>query len=147
MKVILLQDVPALGRKHDMKDVSGGYARNFLLPRMLVEAATDEALRLRAARQAREERMKGDEEIAHRAAAERLKTMTLAFKMKIGEKGKAFGSVSAQKIADELKRQGIAADKDWIALEEPIKTAGERFVPIHFPRGIRGEIKLIVEAE
>ncbi len=136
-----------MGRKYDIKEVSGGYARNFLLPRGLARPATDAAIADLAAHKERDERKKTDERRGLQAAVARLKNMTLSFRIKIGEKGRAFGSVTAQKIADALKEQGIAADKDWILLEEPIKTTGEKTVPIHFPHGVSGEIKLIVEAE
>ena len=147
MKVILLQDIPSVGKKYDIKEVNGGYARNFLLPRGLVKPATDAAIADLAARKERDERKKTDERRGLQAAVARLKNVTLSFRVKIGEKGKAFGSITAQKIADALNRQGIAAEKEWILLEEQIKTTGEKIVPIHFPHGVSGEIKLIVEAE
>jgi len=65
----------------------------------------------------------------------------------MGEKGKAFGSITAAKIRDALKKQGIAVEKEWVALDEPIKTMGEHTVEIKFPHGIVGRTKIIVEAE
>lgn len=147
MKIILLKDIPTLGKKNDVKEVSGGYARNFLLPQKLAEPSTDAAVKSLAAKKARDEREKSEEEKKYKAAAEKLKTAAVSFKVKMGEKGKAFGSVTAQKIADALARQGIAADKEWIVLDGAIKTTGEKNVPIHFPRGIAGEIKISIEAE
>lgn len=147
MKVVLLKDVPALGKKNEMKEVSGGYARNFLLPQKLAVPATDAALASIAGQKAREERAQSKQYAAHRALAEKLKTTTLIFKIKLGEKGKAFGSVTAVKIRDALNKQGIAVDKDWILLEGPIKTTGEKIVGITFPHGIKSEIKIIIEPE
>lgn len=147
MKVILLHDVSALGRKNEIKKVSGGYARNFLLPQKLAEPATDAAMRALVVKKARDEEKKAEEEKRHREAAKKLKNTTLAFTMKIGERGKAFGSVTTQKIADELKKQGITTEKEWITLDEPIKTTGEHAVSIAFPHDIEGKIRIIVEPE
>lgn len=147
MKIILLKDIPALGKKNEVKEVSGGYARNFLLPQKLAEPATDAAISALAAKKAHDEREKSEEENKYNAAAEKLKTAVMSLKVKMGEKGKAFGSVTAQKIADALKKQGVAVEKEWIALAEPIKTIGEHAIEIKFPHGIVGETKIIVEAE
>lgn len=147
MKVILLQDVPALGRKNDIKDVSDGYGRNFLLPHKLAMSATPNAVAALASQKTRAEQGIATERAEHQAIAEKLAGMTLLLKTKIGEKGKAFGSVTAAKIRDALKQQGIAVEKEWIALAEPIKTMGEHTVEIKFPHGIVGKTKIIVEAE
>lgn len=147
MKVILWKDVPALGRKNDVKEVSGGYARNFLLPQKLAQLATDAAITLLAAKKERGEREKMEDEQKYKIAAEKLKTAVISFKVKMGEKGKAFGSITAAKISDAMKKQGIAVEKEWIVLDEPIKTTGERAIEIKFPHGIVGEAKIIVEAE
>ena len=147
MKVILLADVAALGRKNEVKEVSGGYARNFLLPRRLAEPATDAALAALEAKKAREERGKIEEEKKYKAAAEKLKTAVLSFKIKIGEGGKAFGSINASKIQEALAEQGIAVQKDWILLEEPIKSTGEKTIPVQFPYGLKSEVRIDIEAE
>jgi len=147
MKVILLQDVAALGRKNDIKEVSDGYGRNFLLPRRLAAAATPAAIAALAAQKTRADRGVETECARHQAIAKKLAGMTLTLKTKIGEKGKAFGSVTAAKICDTLKQRGIAVEKEWIALAESIKTVGEHTVEIKFPHGIMGEVKVVVEAE
>ena len=147
MKIILLQDVPALGKRNEVKEVSGGYARNFLLPRRLAEVATDTAIASLTAKKARDEKAKSDEEKKYTATADKLKTVALSFKVKIGGKGKAFGSVSAVKIQEALQKQGIHVEKDWIMLDTPIKTTGEKVVGIKFPHDTKGEVKIIVEAE
>lgn len=147
MKVILLQDIPALGRKNEVKEVSGGYARNFLFRRKLAEPATDASLQSLAAKKAGQEQGRAQEENKYRIAAEKLKNMTVSFRVKMGEKGKAFGSVGASKIQEALASKGVQVDKDWMVLDEPIKTMGEKTVPVHFPHGIRGEIKINVESE
>lgn len=147
MKVILLKDVAALGRKDEVKDVSGGYARNFLLPQKLAEPATDAALKNLVERQIRKEKEKLDTDARHRAAADLLKKIVLRFSVRVGGKDKTFGSVSAVKIADALKKQGIAVEKSWIMLDSPIKSTGEETIQIKFPHGIEGETKIIIEPE
>ena len=147
MKVILLVDVAALGRKDEVKEVSGGYARNFLLPRLLAVAASSAALKNLAEQGVRREKEKSDAEGRNRASAEALKKIVLRFSIKTGGKGKTFGSINAAKIIDALSRQGIAVEKSWIVLDEPIKTTGEKSVALHLPHGVKAELKIIIEAE
>lgn len=147
MKVLLLHDVPKLGRKNDIKDVSEGYARNFLIPQKHVVPASTAVMHDAAARAAHREKEIADEKNHFIEAAEKLKTITLSFRMKMGERGKAFGSVSSAKIAEALRKCGIPAEKEWVGSGEHIKTTGEHTVDIRFPHDIRGKIKIIVEPE
>lgn len=147
MKVILLQDIEGVGRKNEVKNVADGYARNFLFPRKLAKVATKEALATLAAVKMREEKERAKEYQKYKAFAEKLGSLVLNFKVKMGEKGRAFGSITAAKIQDALKEKGVQVEKDWILLEEPIKTAGEKKVKIAFPQEIQGEVRIIVEAE
>lgn len=147
MKVIFTKDVPGVARRNDVKDVSDGYARNFLFLKGFARVATEGALKTR------------EKEIAERgkkgvlglnqaqALAERLKTLTLRFKMKVGEKGTSFGSVSASRIQDELHKKGISVEKEAIELDESIKTLGEKMVVVRFTPEVSEGIKIIVEAE
>lgn len=147
MKVILLQDIPKTGRKNETKEVSDGYARNFLLPRNLARPVTEVLLKTLEAQKAREEREKSEEYKKYKELAEKLKTCVLSFKVKTGGKGRAFGSVTPLKIHDALKKQGIEIGKELVLLEESIKTTGEHKVKIKLPQGSVEEIKVVVEAE
>ena len=147
MKVILLQDVQHLGKKNDIKDVSEGYARNFLIPKRLVVSATTAVLQDVAQKKAHREKTAAIARERFADAAKKMGDMTLSFKMKMGEKGKTFGSVSTAKIAEALRKIGIPADKEWIVLEDPIKTTGEHAIAVRFPHDITGKIKIIVEPE
>lgn len=147
MKVIFLKDVPQVAKRHDIKDVSDGYARNFLFPKKIAELATSSALLQFAAKEDRRAMAGAKEEGLYKSIAEKLKNTPLVFKLKVGEKGTAFGSVSAAKIAEALKGAHIKIDKEWIKMEEHIKTTGDHTVSIKFPRGIMGEIHIVVEAE
>ena len=145
MKIILLQDVPNVGRHNEIKEVREGYARNFLLPQKLAALATDDAVKRIAREKAQKEEYTRTVEEKYRKMADRLKNSALRFTLKMGEKGTAFGSVSGQDIVAELKKQGIEIEKSWIARDEHIKTTGEHIVPIQFPGGIKGETKVMVE--
>ncbi|QQG45277.1 MAG: 50S ribosomal protein L9 [Candidatus Sungiibacteriota bacterium] len=147
MKVLLLQDITTLGKKNDVKDVSDGYARNFLFPRNLAKPATEAALKNLVQQKVREEHEKSEEYQKYKALVDKLKSLTLSFRVRIGEKGRAYGSVTAVKIRDALKKQGIEVNKEWVLLEEPIKTAEEKVVRIKLPQEFKGGVKIIVEAE
>lgn len=147
MKIIFLQDIPRVGKKHNVKEVSGGYARNFLFPQKLAKSATENALKSLTFQKTKEEREKSEEYQKYKFLAKRLKNITLNFQVKLGNKGRAFGSITAVKIRDALKKQGIEIEKDWVILEEPIKTTGERLIKIKFPQGLIAEVNIKIEAE
>ena len=147
MKVILQVDVSNVGRKNEVKDVSDGYARNFLLPRRMALLATDAVLTTMKNKKEQNEQRNAHEEAVYRSIAERLASMTFEFKTKVGEKGKAFGSINVAQIREALHKQGIAVEKDWILLDSPIKTTGEHAVTITFPHGIIGTAKLNIQPQ
>ena len=145
MKVIFLQDVRGQGKKGEMKEVSEGYGRNYLLPRKLaVEANRDNlnALALKEkAKKAQEER-----ELAQaKENADRLKDVVVTIRARAGSNGKLFGSVTSQEIADALKEQhGIVLEKNRIVQAEPIKSYGSYEVKCKFGYGIDGTLSLLV---
>lgn len=147
MKIILLDDVQHFGKRGDIKNAAGGYARNFLFPKGLAKPATEQALKELAAQKAKKESELSEEYQKYKSAADKLKSLALAFLVKMGERWRTFGSVTAAKIRDALRKHGITVEKEWIQLEESIKTTGERTVKIRFPHEIAGEVKIIVEAE
>lgn len=147
MKVILLQDVRGVGRKYEVKDVSEGYARNFLFARGLAKPATEQALREREGMKTKEAQDASREAQTHKDTAERLKKEKLMFTVKVGEKGKAFGSIGVSDIMEELRKRNMHLKKEWIELEEPIKSTGEKRVPIKFPLGVVGEAIIIIKSE
>ena len=147
MKVILLQDISKLGKKNDVRDVSDGYARNFLFAKNLAKPATPEAVKTLEIQKRREAQKKSEEFQKYKASVDKLKSLALNFKVKIGEKGRAFGSLTAAKIQEALGKQGIKVERDWIELKESIKTAGEHGVEVKFPNNLVGKVKIVVEAE
>lgn len=147
MRVILLKDVPKVGKKNEIKEVSDGFARNFLLAKNLARPATQDAVKAVAQAEERKEREKTEQRKRFLEVAEKLKSLTLLFKVKMGEKGKAFGSITPAKIHEALQKQGIAMEKEWIVMKDSIKTKGEHRVTIQLPHEIRAEVKISIESE
>jgi len=145
MRVVLRQDVPALGRAGDVKDVADGYAKNFLLPRGLAtEASAGELKRVaeqRASAKAKKDRQHAEaEELAARLAG-----TALVFKLKVGPQGKAFGSVTDRDIADALSEKGITVPRDKIHLVEPLRSLGPHQVEIRLLSDVRATVTVAVE--
>ena len=148
MKVILLQDVKAQGKKGQMITVSDGYARNFLLPRKLAIAATADAINTlnlkEKARKAEEARMKAEAE----ATAEKLKECQVKLTAKAGNGGKLFGAVTTKEISEGLKKQhNIDIPKQKLVLDEPIKAFGTYQVKAKLGFEINGIVKVSVTEE
>lgn len=149
MKIILLQDVKGVGKKYDIKEVADGYALNFLLPGKLVEAATPEKIKKIESLKARQVQVAEESLKAAKELAGKLGGFHLLIPAKIGEKGKAFGSVNAHRVAEELKKNRFAVEEKNIVLEKPIKDTGDHKVTIDFEYGIKAEItvKIIPQEE
>ena len=147
MKIIFTKDVPAVGKKDEVKNVSDGYARNFLFLKGLARPATANALKNLTRALAEKQKTSTLRNDHAQTVAERLKTITLHFKTKIGEKGKSFGSISSAKIQQELKKKGITVRKEDILLEEPIKTAGEKTVLLRLHPELTTEVKILIDKE
>jgi len=133
MDLLLLKDVPKLGRAGDEVRVADGYARNYLLPRRLAvpltEGAHHQAQQIREARRRQVER----EEMETQAAARQLDGLTVSIAAKAGEQGKLYGSVTAADIAEAvLAQHGVEVDKRRIVVEEPIRELGDKRVEVRF---------------
>lgn len=131
MKVILLEDVKKLGKKGDLVDVSDGYARNFLFPRNLAKEATEGSLKqLKQVKDAIAKKKQKELEQA-KELAKVLSNTTVTLKVKAGEQGKLFGSVTSKDISEALKKQyNIEVDRRKIELQEPIKSLGSYKVDV-----------------
>ena len=124
MKVIFLKDVKGSGKKGEIKDVSDGYAKNFLLKNKLVVIADNKSLsENRIQNQAKDFHKQVEKEEAM-ALAEKIKNRTVVLEVKCGENGKLFGSVTSKEIASELEKQNIKIDKRKIEIDGNIKSAG-----------------------
>ncbi len=131
MKVILLQDVEGLGKAGDLKEVSNGYARNYLLPRQIAAGATPSLVANRKQRIAAEQRKLEKQAELNRQQAERLAQVTLTFKARVGSQGRLYGSITSQDIAAGLRdAEGIVIDRRMIDLPNPIRATGTFTVPV-----------------
>ena len=148
MKVILLQDVKSLGKEGEIVNVNDGYARNFIIPKKLgVEANSKNMNDLKLKKNNEEKIAKENKEAAEKLAGE-LKAGQVALKIKVGEGGKAFGSVSAKEIAAAVKDQmGLDVDKKKIQLKETLKTLGTHIVPVKLHPEVTAELKVEIGEE
>lgn len=124
VKVIFLQDVKGQGKQGEIKDVSEGYARNYLLPRKLAVEATEGNLKTLRAREAQKQREAEERLRQAQELAAKLNGMVVEIYAKSGENGRLFGAVTGKQIAEALAAQGIQLDKRKIELEEPIRQPG-----------------------
>lgn len=145
MKVIFLQDVPRVGKKYDVKEMSDGYAVNFLLPRKLAVKATPKAtaeLEIQKKEIVLEREVQEDLLMKN---LEEIKGKTITIKAKADEKGHLFAQVHKKEIINSMKEQNHAdIGEEFIILEKPIKTVGEFEIPISI-KGNKSSFKLIVE--
>ena len=145
MKVILIKDVKAQGKKGDVIEVSDGYARNFLFKNNLAIEATSVNLNsLKISKDAADHR-KSVEKAEAQALAAKLNDMTVTIRLKVSETGKIFGALNTQSIADALLKEGIEVDKKKIVLPEPIKTVGTHTVTVKPYAEVSAKLKVIVE--
>jgi large subunit ribosomal protein L9 len=147
MKVILLDDIARVGKKYDVKEVSDGYARNFLIPKKLAEQVSPakleklEELRAEASKEAEAKLVKIQE------LATKLDGQELTITEKVGKEGQLFESINAKKIAEALAKSGFEIDKKHVELAKPIKELGEFDVKIALDMGLEATIKLIIVGE
>lgn len=148
MKVIFLADVKGKGKKGEVKEVSTGYAQNFLIKKNLAKEATNQAIGEIKGKQKSEEKVQAEilaEANAIKAELEK-ETTKVQFTEKVGPDGRTFGSITAKKIAEELQKQfGIKVDKRHIELLHPLRAIGSIEVPVKLHKEVPAEIKLIIK--
>ncbi|HUS70163.1 MAG TPA: 50S ribosomal protein L9 [Anaerolineae bacterium] len=131
MEVILLKDVPRLGRAGELRKVAPGYARNHLIPKGLAVFANEGAVKELEQKQQLEARREKQLEAEAQALAEELEGLTLTIYAKTGEKERLYGSVTSGDIAEALEKEtGRIIDRRKIELEEPIRQLGIYSVPV-----------------
>ncbi len=148
MKVIFSADVRGQGKKGEMKEVSDGYARNYLLPRKLaVEATADNLNALKLREKAKAAQM-AKEKAAAQENAKKLQSVLVKIPAKAGQGGRLFGSITSKEISDALREQyGIEIEKNKIVQAEPIKSYGSYSVKCKLGYEISGEIQVLVTEE
>lgn len=148
MKVIFLKDVKGQGKKGEIKEVSEGYARNFLIPQGAVQIATDGAKKTLDAMAASVQKKKDKEKEDAKALAARLEEMTVVIKAKAGEGGRLFGAITSKQIAEALEAANkITLDKRKIELGDPIRTLGTTKVPVKLHPDVKGTLNVQVVEE
>lgn len=148
MKVVFLRDVVNVARAGEVKEVADGYGRNFLIPQNLAIPATPTALKKlevsRLAQAHRKDRLESQIEVLARS----LEGLSLSFKMRVGARGRLYGSVTSTKVVNEIKRlTGHEVDKHKVELEEPIRKLGNYQVPIRLGTKLTPKVKVVLERE
>ena len=147
MKIILLDDVAKVGRRGEVRDVSDGYARNFLIPKKLALSASAGNLKnlehIKQQADAKANRIKGDAQ----GLQQRIEALTYEERRQASEEGKLFGSVTSQDIADFLAREGVKIERRRIHLDEPIKTLGETTVTVRLHADVTAQLRVSVTRE
>jgi large subunit ribosomal protein L9 len=148
MKVFLKRDVPGLGKANEVKNVSDGYARNYLFPKGLAAPATDSNIKaaqvFAETKKAREDRIR--EHSQH--IADLLKTQTFKFKAKAGETGRLYGSITSADIATRIGHAlNMTFDKHWIVLERPLREVGTHAIEIKLEGGVHAQAHVVIETE
>ena len=147
MQVILLENVPSLGKAGDLVKVSDGYGRNYLIPQKKAVLATERSLKViehqKRQVQQRMEKTKKDAE----KMAQQIEKLSCTFTKTVGESGKVFGSVTSMDIENYLKENGIGVDRKKISLEEPIKNLGVFTIPIKLHPEVAAHLKVWVVQE
>ena len=148
MKVILTADIKSVGKKGQVIDASDGYARNYLLPKKLAVVADNANLNELKTKQDANKYKKDMSKANATELAEKMKGFELVFKIKAGENGKTFGSVTSKDIAEALnKKYYVEVDKKKIGLDDAIKTLGTYTIDIKLYEGITGKLKVSVVQE
>ena len=147
MKVILLEDVTKVGRRGEVRDVSDGYARNFLIPKKLALGATAGNLKnldhIKKQANAKADRAKADAE----AVRAQIEALAYEERRQASEEGKLFGSVTSQDLVDFLAQHGVKVERRRVQLDEPIKTLGETSVPVRLHAEVTAQLRVSVVRE
>lgn len=148
MKVILLEDVKSLGKKGEIVQINDGYARNFILPKKLGVEATGKNLNDLKLQKNNEKKVAAENLAAAKELAAKIGEGKVTLAIKIGEGGRAFGSVSSKEIGQAVSDQlGLEVDKKKIQLKEAIKTLGTHEVDIKLHPEVTAHLKVVIEEE
>jgi len=148
MKVVLLEDVPGKGRAGEIREVSKGYAKNFLLPRglaLVATAAVKKRVELRLEKERLEESVDREKLVE---LAQQIEGKEIRFKARVGAGERLFGSITAADVAEELSETiGSVVDKKKIDIEKPFRQAGSYEIAIKLASDIKPKITVVIEEE
>lgn len=143
MKVILLKDVKGTGKKGELKEVSDGYARNFLIKKKFAVEANNTNVKELDEKQKSKERKAQIEYEEAVLLGKQMEDVNIVIEAKAGEGGRLFGSITSKEIAEQLKKQkNIDVDKRKVTLDEPIRSLGSRFVEIKIHSKVTTKIRV-----
>ncbi|OAB40536.1 50S ribosomal protein L9 [Paenibacillus macquariensis subsp. defensor] len=144
MKVIFIKDIKGQAKKGDVKEVSEGYAANFLFPRGLARSATDGNMKTLENQTSAEQKRKQQEKDEAAELGKKLEEMTIELKAKSGDGGRLFGAITSKQIAEVLAANGVKIDKRKIELNDPIRTLGVAQVPVKLHPEVKATLKVQV---
>ena len=148
MKIVLTQEVSGLGKAGEIKEVSDGYGRNYLIPNNLAVLAHPGVVRQAEEWRRAEEKRTRHQVAAAQELAQEMAQLTLTFKAKAGEQDKLYGSITSGDIAEELEKQiGQEIDRRKGLLDEPIKQLGSHQVSIKLAAEVTGQVTVLIERE
>jgi len=147
MKVILLEDVENVGKKHEVKEVKSGHARNFLMPQKLVKLATRQHLKWLEDQQEIIEKEAEEDLKKSQELASKLDGMEINIDVIVGENKQLFESINIAKISEKLKEMGFEVKKSQIKLVNPIKEVGEFPVKISLDHNLEPEITIVISGQ
>ncbi|KJK29830.1 50S ribosomal protein L9 [Paenibacillus sp. P2(2022)] len=147
MKVIFIKDMKGQGKKGQVKEVSDGYAANFLLPRGIARPATEGNMKTLENQNAAEEKRKQEEKEEAQVLGKKLEETTIQLKAKAGGGGRLFGAITSKQIAEAVAKTGIKLDKRKIELEEPIRTLGVTQMTVKLHPEVKATLKVQVTEE
>ncbi len=147
MKVVLLKDVKGTGKKGEIKEVSDGFAKNFLLKNGSARIADNSAMSENKIQHEAKNYHKQQEILAAKELAKKIEGKSVVVKIKCGSNGKSFGSISSKEISEALEKVSIELDKKKIDLKEPIKSVGSYQVIAKVYPEISAKFTVVVEAE
>lgn len=143
MEVILTQDVINIGKAGERIKVRDGFSRNYLIPRKLAVPVTEGGLRFLEAKKKRAEEQRAQEKVKAGQLAERINQSVCVLKVRVGQEGKLFGSVTRQDIQAALKKEGFEIDKRHIETE-PLHQVGEYQIKIKLHSEVEAQLKVVV---
>ncbi len=147
LKVVFRSDVRGIATAGDVKNVSAGYARNFLFPRKLAFLAEEGTLRQWETERQGTLAKAGRLRDASKSIAEKIEALALTLTAKASPEGRLFGSIGRQEIKDALAKEGVALDRRAIELPESLKQVGPATVPVHIGHGVQAQLKITIVGE
>ena len=146
MKVLLKKDIKSLGKKGEIKDVSSGYAQDFLFPQKMAVLATENVINSCKEKQLNEKKKKSRQKQINKKQAKKIRGKTVEIFAKADKSGTLFGAISAKIILEQLNSKGAGLDLKNIEIIKPIKSLGEHIVEINLGNGFLEEVRVIVKS-